>query len=91
MAHKRQFKLTSSFKRDLKKHYLELVSPAWTEVSDCLLGDKPLPPKYLDHPLKGDFAGYRDCHIKNDLVLIYKIVGDVVELHYLDTHSETFG
>lgn len=88
---KRKFKPTSSFKRDLKKHYLALISTEWTEVADCLLNDKPLPPKYLDHPLKGEFAGYRDCHVRNDLVLIYKIVGDDVELHYLDTHSETFG
>nr|WP_078055556.1 type II toxin-antitoxin system YafQ family toxin [Rappaport israeli] len=46
---------------------------------------------HKDHALTGHFIGFRDCHIKPDLVLIYKIVDDVVELHYLDSHSEIFG
>jgi mRNA interferase YafQ len=53
-----------------------------------------LPEKYLDHPLKGgaEFKNCRDCHIKPDLVLIYRLMGDdVLELHQLDSHSEIFG
>lgn len=88
---KRKFYTANSFKRDLKKHCLALIGEEWTEVSDCLLNAKPIPERYKDHPLSGNFIGFRDCHIKSDLVLIYKIVGDVVELHYLDTHSEVFG
>jgi mRNA interferase YafQ len=33
------------------------------EAVDMLLDGKPLPPRYNDHPLKGDKRGYRDCHI----------------------------
>ena len=88
---KHKFQMAKSFKRDLRKHYLALIGEAWTEVSNCLLNGLPIPEKYQDHPLKGDKSGLRDCHIRPDLVLIYKIVGDVVELHYLDTHSEIFG
>lgn len=88
---KRTFAMANSFKRDLKKHYLHLIGEAWTEVSDCLLHAQPLPEKYADHPLHGDKNGFRDCHIKPDLVLIYKIVDDVVQLHHLGTHSEVFG
>ena len=33
----------------------------------------PLPPEYLDHPLKGQWQDYRDCHIRGDWVLIYRI------------------
>lgn len=75
---KRKFDIAKSFKRDLRKHYLALVGEARTEVSNCVLNDLPIPEKYKDHPLKGDKSGFRDCHIKPDLVLIYKIVDDVV-------------
>lgn len=87
---KRKFDMGSPFKRDLKKHYLALIGEAWTEVADCLLNAKPLPEKYQDHPLQGDKRGFRDCHIKPDLVLIYRLNDDVVELHRLATHSELF-
>ena len=63
---------SSQFKRDLKKHHLELVHPAWAEVFNCLLNDVQLPEKYCDHALKGNLTGSRDCHIKPDLVLIVK-------------------
>ncbi|STZ08021.1 mRNA interferase YafQ [Moraxella caprae] len=88
---KRSFEMGNPFKRDLKKHYLALIGEAWMEVSDCLLNAKPIPKKYQDHPLQGDWVGFRDCHIKPDLVLIYKINDEVVELHRLATHSELFG
>ncbi|AJO90779.1 type II toxin-antitoxin system YafQ family toxin [Haemophilus influenzae] len=57
----------------------------------CLLNSLPLPVKYKDHALTGNWKGWRDCHIKNDLVLIYKIVGDEIRLARLNTHSEIFG
>ncbi|MCK9109641.1 type II toxin-antitoxin system YafQ family toxin [Haemophilus influenzae] len=57
----------------------------------CLLNNLPLPEKYKDHALTGNWKGWRDCHIKNDLVLIYKIVGDEIRLARLNTHSEIFG
>lgn len=88
---KRKFDMSSAFKRDLKKFYLDLVGEAWTEVSNCLLNDVPMPEKYKNHPLHGNWNGFMDCHIKPDLVLIYRIIGDRVELHRLNTHSELFG
>lgn len=57
----------------------------------CLLNSLPLPEKYKDHALTGNWKGWRDCHIKNDLVLIYKIMGDEIRLARLNTHSEIFG
>ena len=50
-----------------------------------------LPAKYLDHALSGEWQGFRDCHIKNDLVLVYKVEGSVLQLARLNTHSEVFG
>lgn len=88
---KRTFKATNAFKRDLKKHYLTLIEEHWAMVITCLANDTPIPERYQDHPLHGDKNGFRDCHIKPDLVLIYKINGNVIELHRLGTHSEIFG
>ena len=41
-------------------------------VLAALADDKPLEPRHRDHDLSGDWAGYRDCHIKPDLMLIYR-------------------
>lgn len=35
--------------------------------------DAPLGPEWLDHALKGDWAGHRECHIGGDFLLAYKI------------------
>lgn len=91
MSLPKEIETFSSFKRCVKKHYLHLVSDEWTEVLQCLLHRKPLPVKYKDHALQGNLAEFRDCHVKNDLVLLYRISDDdTLELHYLDTHSEVF-
>ncbi len=51
---------------------------------------KTLPPQNHDHALTGDFAGFRDCHIENDWVLIYKIQANTLILTLTDTgtHSD---
>ncbi|RBL85076.1 type II toxin-antitoxin system mRNA interferase toxin, RelE/StbE family [Streptomyces cavourensis] len=46
--------------------------------------------RYCDHPLAGEYKGYRDCHVRNDLVLIYKRDPDVLKLVRLGTHSDLF-
>ena len=50
-----------------------------------------MPEKYRDHALTGNWQDYRDCHIKPDQVLIYRIHGDPIELHRLGIHAELFG
>lgn len=50
----------------------------------------PLPPEYNDHPLKGPYKGYRDCHIGGDFLLIYKIEDDTLYLTRCGTHSQLF-
>ena len=50
-----------------------------------LANGETLPRQYLDHPLKGHRKGYRDCHIKNDWVLIYKIDKNVLTLILCET------
>ncbi|MGO9208974.1 MAG: type II toxin-antitoxin system YafQ family toxin [Terriglobales bacterium] len=51
---------------------------------------QPLPPRYKDHPLSGDWKHYRDCHIESDWLLIYKIEGDDLCLVRTGTHSDLF-
>jgi mRNA interferase YafQ len=54
-----------------------------------LASDKVLDPKYFDHPLSGDWIDHRDCHIKPDLVLIYRKPDDtLLQLVRLGSHSE---
>lgn len=84
------FHLTNAFKRDLKKHYLALVGVAWAEIIGCLAKNEPVPAQYRDHALTGNFVGFRDCHVRPDLVLVYRINGDTVELHRLASHSDLF-
>ena len=89
----------NQFKRDLRRlgrgiYRSLLVRPEgelW-QVVRTLANDIPLPPKYKDHPLHGDKEGSRDCHIRPDLVLVYKYEGDtLLLLEMLGSHSEIFG
>jgi mRNA interferase YafQ len=57
-----------------------------------LAKDKPLPWRYFDHPLSGEWSDHRDCHIRLDLVLIYRKPDDAsLELVRLGSHSELGG
>ena len=58
-------------------------------VIQLLATDTPLPARCVDHAMRGKMKGYRDCHIRPDLVLIYrKPAPDVLELVRLGSHSE---
>lgn len=62
------------------------------EVLERLCNNETLEPKYKDHALSGDLAGARDCHIKPDLVLIYRQDKEVLEPIALriGKHSKVF-
>lgn len=83
----RKVRRTRSFDKYFKKAEL---TEGLIEVFYCLVKNQPLPVKYKDHALTGNFKGYRDCHVKPDLVLIYRIDGAMVELVRLNSHSEVF-
>jgi len=60
-----------------------------TPVMQLLACDQPLEPRHRDHALTGDWKDHRDCHIKPDLVLIYRKPDDeVLQLVRLGSHSE---
>lgn len=86
----RKISRSHRFKRSFAKH-ADINTPL-IEVLYLLLSDQPLPQKYCDHALSGEFVGFRDCHIKPDLVLIYRKVGDdALELVDIGSHSQLFG
>ena len=59
----------------------------------ALLNEETLDPKYLDHPLKGHWKECRDCHIENDLVIIYRKSSEsrTIKFERLGSHAELFG
>jgi mRNA interferase YafQ len=70
----REIEFTSRFKRDYKREksgrHGKTLDLALTAALNELAADRPLARRYFDHPLTGDWADHRDCHIKPDLVLI---------------------
>ena len=72
----RAIERTSRFKRDYRREKSGVLSKKLDalliEAIDLLASDRPLPQRYFDHPLSGEWSGFRDCHIRPDLVLIYE-------------------
>jgi len=60
------------------------------EVILLLIEGAPLPPRYKDHPLAGEWKHFRDCHIAPDWILIYKVEGANLHLVRTGTHSDLF-
>jgi len=83
---------STQFKKDFKR-IAKLPIPDVVEVGHVIkklqLG-KTLPEKYVDHPLSGNWKNYRDCHVKPDLVLIYKVDDTSLKLARIGTHAELF-
>lgn len=74
-----------------KGRYRTSLDASLTRVLRTLVADKPLDPYQRDHDLSGDWAGYRECHVKPDLLLIYRKSGDgTLRLARLGSHSELF-
>ncbi len=89
----RTIKYTTQFKRDYKREkksrYRKTLEKDLLSTVKLLTKDKPLPHRYYDHPLSGEWEDHRDCHIKPDLVLIYrKPDHKTLELVRLGSHSE---
>jgi mRNA interferase YafQ len=90
----REIDRTKQFKKDAKK----IASSGrhskddFLTVVQLLALDEPLPKKHNDHPLIGNWIGYRECHIKPDWLLIYKKSEDprMLILARTGSHSELF-
>ena len=64
----------------------------FVEVVNMLVEEKPLPAKYREHSLSGDYKGFKECHIEPDWLLIYRIEAEILTLvlSRTGTHSDLF-
>ena len=82
--------LTGKFKKSLKRAKRRgLDISLLEEIVDKLQNDIKLEDKYHDHELKGNFKGFRECHIQPDWLLIYLKEENVLTLTLVDTGSHT--
>ena len=89
----RTIEWTNQFKRDYKREgkgqRRATLDVELFPIVEALANDQLLDPRYRDHALTGDWKDCRDCHIKPDMVLIYRKPDDVVlQLVRLGSHSE---
>lgn len=89
----RTIERTTAFKRDFKREakgrHRALLDTDLREIIVALANDVPLHERHRDHSLTGNWKAYRDCHVRPDLVLIYRRIGeDRLILARLGSHSE---
>ena len=91
----RTIEWTSAFKRDYKRTKASPrhkdIETLLAQIAGLLAEDKPLEEKHHDHSLGGGWKDHRECHLKPDLLLIYK-KPDNVSLRFvrMGSHSELF-
>ncbi|PHM22922.1 type II toxin-antitoxin system YafQ family toxin [Xenorhabdus budapestensis] len=92
----RTIERSTAFKRDYKREskgqYRVGLDDALVPVLVALANNEPLERRHRDHELDGNWSGYRECHIKPDLLLIYqKPDSETLQLARLGSHSQLFG
>ena len=88
-------KYNVKFAHAFKKSYRKLAQKEQDlmfELIDRLANNETLEEKHHDHKLKGEFLGYRECHIKPDLLLLYQKHDDILVLVCINvgSHRELF-
>ncbi|SDH06113.1 type II toxin-antitoxin system YafQ family toxin [Pelagibacterium luteolum] len=89
----RTIERTTAFKKDFKREkrgrYAKTLEAELVAVLEHLIEDRDLEPRHRDHALTGDWNDHRDCHVRPDLVLIYrKPDPETLQLVRLGSHSE---
>lgn len=90
--------LTIEYHKSFKKDYKRVKKQGYNitkleTVISLLANEQQLPEFYRDHALKGDYEGFRECHIQPDWLLIYRVEKGrlVLALSHTGSHSELFG
>ncbi len=87
----KQLTQSTKFKKDLErikkrgKDREKLLT-----ILEILKNGQEIPKEYGDHPLVGNWVGYRDLHIESDWLLIYEVTEDEVYLARTGTHTDLF-
>lgn len=89
--------LKIQYQSKFKKDYKKIIKRGYNQedfktVINILVSGNPLPEKYKDHSLSGNYIGFRECHINPDWLLIYRIDNDILTLTLVrtGTHSDLF-
>jgi len=89
MRIERTGKFKRDYKREAKGRYATSLATLLNTVLTQLMTHQILDIKYQDHALTGQWSGYRDCHLKPDLILIYrKLNKEVLQIVGIGSHSE---
>ena len=83
----RTIRTSSVFKRDYKRikatpRYAREIDRLLTQVLDLLCADEALPERHRDHALIGNWRGFRECHLRPDLLLIYRLSKEAEEVSW---------
>lgn len=89
----REVRYTTRFRRDYRREksgrHGKRIDALLMAIVNLLAADQPLPSHNVDHPLSGEWEDFRDCHLRPDLILIYRKTDDNgLELVPLGSHSE---
>lgn len=86
---------TKAYRKAYKRisRHKDFVRSELEAVIDTLAGGRRLATKYRDHQLTGELKEFRECHIKNDILLQYQIHDDILVLILVDigSHVSLFG
>ncbi len=87
---------TTAFRRDFKREskgvHRGRIEDLLRPILIALAADEPLPLSNRDHPLTGDWNDCRECHVRGDLLLVYRKPDDIrLQLVRLGSHSDLFG
>ncbi len=89
----KELRQTAKFRREFKKVERGASRQARESLAkalEFLANGDPLPPEFRDHALIGNWAGFRECHIGADLLLVYETTPSTVFLTRIGSHSELF-
>ena len=79
----------TKFKRDLKRMEKSGKDPEKIKaVIRLICNEEPLEARHRDHPLSGNWKGFRDCHVEPDWILIYNVVDGKANFARTGTHSD---
>ncbi len=87
--------MNASFTKAFKKDYSKIIERTALEsefetLFDLITSGEKLPARYKDHPLKGNWRGHRGCHLRPDILVIYRIANDEITFVRINSHSEIF-
>lgn len=78
------------YKRELKGRYSQDIELLVQTVITYLMQGQPLPREYKDHAVLAEWENHRECHLKPNLLLVYRVVDNELQLARLGSHTRIF-